>query len=271
VVTSFLLLVITGMPLKFYYTDWAKVMFGMLGGAEAARTLHRFGAIITFLYFGLHLASVARAVWRNRGAVRDPHTGRWSPRRIFRSVFSPDSMIPTHRDVADFWAHQKWFFGKGKKPQFDRWTYWERFDYFAVFWGVFIIGFSGLVMWFPQFFTSFLPGWIINVALIVHSDEALLAAGFIFTVHFFNTHFRLEKFPMDTVIFTGRVSKTEMLHERRRWYDRLVAQGRLDQHRVKDEWKRWQRITRPIGFLFFGTGAVLLVLIIYAMATRLVH
>ena len=66
---------------------------------------------------------------------------------------------------------------------------------------------------------------MINVALILHSDEALLAAGFIFTFHFFNTHFRIEKFPMDTVIFSGRISKTELLHERKRWYDRLVAAG----------------------------------------------
>ena len=88
-------------------------------------------------------------------------------------------------------------------------------------------------MWFPAFFTRFLPGWVINIALIIHSDEALLAAGFIFSIHFFNTHFRIEKFPMDTVIFSGRVSKTEMLHERKRWYDRLVADGRLDQHRVR--------------------------------------
>ena len=58
VVTSFLLLVITGMPLKFYYTDWAKVIFNFLGGAEVARTLHHFGALITFLYFGLHLAKL---------------------------------------------------------------------------------------------------------------------------------------------------------------------------------------------------------------------
>jgi len=85
-------------------------------------------------------------------------------------------------------------------------------------------------MWFPETFTRFLPGWAINIAHIIHSDEALLAAGFIFSIHFFNTHFRIEKFPMDTVIFSGRVSKNEMLHERRRWYDRLVAQGRLDEH-----------------------------------------
>jgi hypothetical protein len=126
-------------------------------------------------------------------------------------------------------------------------------------------------MWFPQFFTTFLPGWSINIALIVHSDEALLAAGFIFTVHFFNTHFRLEKFPMDHTIFSGRISKTEMMHERKLWYDRLVASGKLEQYRIRDEWDRWKGIARPLGFIFFGTGLVLLALIIYAMVTRLLH
>jgi hypothetical protein len=98
-----------------------------------------------------------------------------------------------------------------------------------------------------------------------------LAAGFIFSIHFFNTHFRIEKFPMDTVIFSGRVSKAEMLHERKRWYDRLVAEGKLDEHRVKDEWERWKNIARSFGYFFFGLGLVLLGLIIYAMATRLAH
>ena len=180
-------------------------------------------------------------------------------------------MMPTLAGLADFIAHQKWFFGRGPKPQFDRWTYWEKFDYFAVFWGVFIIGVSGLIMWFPQFFTRFMPGWMINIALIVHSDEALLAAGFIFTFHFFNTHFRLEKFPMDTVIFSGRISKTELLPRAQRWYDRLVACGRLDDYRVKDEWERRKTIARAFGYLFFGLGLILLVLIIYAMASRLWH
>jgi hypothetical protein len=114
-----------------------------------------------------------------------------------------------------------------------------------------------------------MPGWIINIALVVHSDEALLAAGFIFTFHFFNTHFRLEKFPMDTVIFSGRISKTEMLHERKRWFDRLAAEGRLEEYRVKDEWQKWKRIHRSFGFVFFGVGLILLLLIIYAMVFRL--
>ncbi|HVS52851.1 MAG TPA: cytochrome b/b6 domain-containing protein [Opitutaceae bacterium] len=271
-VTSFLALVITGMPLKFYYTDWAKTMFRWLGNAEVARTLHHYAAVVTFAYFVLHVSSLVMNSWRNRGALRDPATGQLSPRRAWGVIFGPDSMVPSFQDWRDFIAHNRWFFGKGPRPQFDRWTYWERFDYFAVFWGVAIIGFSGLIMWFPNFFTHFLPGWIINIALVVHSDEALLAAGFIFSFHFFNTHFRIEKFPMDTVIFSGRISKTEMLHERKRWYDRLLAAGKLDLYRVKaDDWEGRKNIAKTFGFIFFGTGLVLLVLIVYAMISRLGH
>jgi cytochrome b subunit of formate dehydrogenase len=271
VVTSFLLLVLTGMPLKFYFTDWAKTLFHLIGGAESARALHRLGAIVTFAYFGLHLGSLVGKYWSGRKDVRDPQSGKLQLKRFWNVLFGPDSMIPTIQDWRDFVAHNKWFFGKGSKPQFDRWTYWEKFDYFAVFWGVFIIGASGLIMWFPATFTRYLPGWLINIALVIHSDEALLAAGFIFSIHFFNTHFRIEKFPMDTVIFSGRISKNQMLHERRRWYDRLVAQNRLDEYRVRDEWLRWKGIARSFGFFFFGLGVFLLLLILYAMVVRVMH
>lgn len=271
VVTSFLLLVMTGMPLKFYYTDWAKGLFAVIGGAETARTLHRFGALVTFLYFGLHVFSLVGKAWSGRKSLRDPADGKLHLKRLGKILFGPDSMMPTWQDWKDFVNHNKWFFGKGDKPQFDRWTYWEKFDYFAVFWGVFIIGSSGLVMWFPETITRLLPGWVINISLLIHSDEALLAAGFIFSIHFFNTHFRIEKFPMDTAIFSGRVSKAEMLHERRRWYDRLVASGKLEQHRVRDEWLRWKNIARSFGYSFFGIGIILLLLIVYAMVSRLAH
>ena len=77
---------------------------------------------------------------------------------------------------------------------------------------------------------------------------------------------------MDTVIFSGRISKTEMLHERRRWYDRLLAAGRVDVYRVRgDDWEGRKNIAKTFGFIFFGTGLVLLGLIIYAMVSRLGH
>ncbi len=272
VVTSFLALVVTGMPLKFYYTGWARLMFNLLGGPEAARVLHHLAALVTFLYFGLHLWSLVITFWRSRAALRDPATGRFSLGRLWSAVFGPDSMVPSLQDGRDFVAHLKWFFGRGPRPQWDRWTYWERFDYFAVFWGVAIIGLSGLVLWFPKFFTTFLPGWLINIAVVVHSDEALLAAGFIFTFHFFNTHFRLDKFPMDTVIFSGHISKTEMLHERRRWYDRLVASGKLEEHRVlHSDWSTRKTLYKTMGFVFLGVGVCLLALMVYALVSRLGH
>ena len=130
--------------------------------------------------------------------------------RLQTMLWGPDSMVPQPQDAIDIYRHFKWFLGSGPRPQFDRWTYWEKFDYWAVFWGMFIIGGSGLLLWFPVFFAQFLPGWMFNIATLVHGEEALLAVGFIFTIHFFNGHLRPEKFPMDTVIFTGRISEDEL-------------------------------------------------------------
>jgi thiosulfate reductase cytochrome b subunit len=269
VITSFLLLVITGMPLKFFYTDWAKALLALMGGQEVTSVLHRMGALITIFYFAVHIASVISALIVGRKQFTDPETGRYSASQVVSAAFGPDSPMPGIQDFKDIIAHNKWFFGRGPKPQFDRWTYWEKFDYMAVFWGVAMIGLSGLIMWFPETFTVVLPGWAINVALIIHSDEALLAAGFIFTFHFFNVHFRPDKFPMDRVMFSGRMSKSELLNERKRLYDRWVAQGELEQHRAGHEWESWQKIALPAGFMAFMIGLVLMVLIYYAMASRL--
>jgi len=170
------------------------------------------------------------------------------------------------KDLSDFWATLKWFVGKGPRPDYGRWTYWEKFDYFAVFWGVAIIGFSGLLLWFPEFFTKFLPGWLINVATIVHSDEALLAVGFIFTIHFFNTHLRPDAFPMDKVIFTGLVPLEEYKKDRPYEYQELKKSGNLKKMVVKDYIpKKWEKFIYILGFTFLSFGVILILLIIYSV------
>jgi hypothetical protein len=179
--------------------------------------------------------------------------------------WGPRSMTPQPRDIVDLWHMVKYFLYLGPRPKFDRFTYWEKFDYLAVFWGVAIIGISGLVLWFPVAATNVLPGWALNAAYLVHSDEALLATGFIFLFHFFHTHLRPEAFPMDTVIFTGRMPLELFKEERALEYERLVAQGKLDEYLVPAPTAAELRRAYIFGFIALTIGIVLAVFIFWAL------
>jgi cytochrome b subunit of formate dehydrogenase len=251
VITSFLGLALTGMMLKFSYTTWAQVLSHLLGGFEAAGFIHRVCAVLTFTYFGLHLYDLRRK-------------RRASGKTWRQYIFGPDSTVFNRRDWREFIASLRWFFGKGPRPEYGRWTYWEKFDYFAVFWGVAVIGTTGLLLWFPAFFTHIMPGWMINVATIIHSDEALLAVGFIFTVHFFNTHFRPERFPIDTVVFTGGEPLEKFKRDRPREYEQLLERGELERHLMPAPPPIVEKFWRRFGFAALGIGLSLIVLIIYA-------
>jgi len=251
VIISFLGLAITGMTLKFSYLGWAQWISALLGGFESAGYIHRLCAIITFFYFGLHIFDVIRKK-------------RKSGKSWFKYITDEDSMLPNRTDLRELIETLKWFIGMGRRPRYGRWTYWEKFDYFAVFWGVAIIGTTGLMLWFPEFFTRFLPGWIINVATIVHSDEALLAVAFIFTVHFFNTHFRPDKFPMDTVIFSGRISVDELMEDRPREYEKLVKNKELSKHLIDPMPEPFLKGFKIFGAIALTIGISLILLIIWA-------
>jgi cytochrome b subunit of formate dehydrogenase len=252
-IVSFIALALTGMTLKFSYTGWAAVLSRMLGGFETAGYVHRASATLMFGLFVTHLWDL------NRKRKRE-HGGSW-----WRMLTGPDTMLFNRRDLAELGQSLKWFVGVGPRPRYGRWTYWEKFDYFAVFWGIFVIGATGLMLWFPVFFTRFLPGWLINVATIIHSDEALLATGFIFTVHFFNTHLRPEKFPMDTVVFTGRMPLAEFRRDKPAEYEALVASGRLEDHLVEPYPPVVIRAVRAFAWTALAIGTFMVLWIVYAM------
>jgi len=251
VIFSFFGLALTGMMLKFSYAKWAQALSRLFGGFEAAGWIHRLCAVITFAYFALHLWDLVRCKRRSGMSWREFITGA-------------DSMVLNRNDWKELVDSLKWFFGQGPRPRYGRWTYWEKFDYFAVFWGVAVIGSTGLLLWFPAFFTRFMPGWMINVATTIHSDEALLAVGFIFTIHFFNTHFRPEKFPIDTVIFTEGVPLEEFKKDRPREYQQMVERGGLEQYLMAPPVPLAVKLWRRLGFAALAIGLLLIALIIYA-------
>jgi cytochrome b subunit of formate dehydrogenase len=253
VIVSFMVLVITGVPLRFSAAPWAAPLMRMLGGAQVAGAVHRFCALITFGYFGLHLATLVRKLMRAEKKS---------------SIFwGPESMVPQPKDIKDVIAQFKWFLGLGPRPRFDRFSYMEKFDYFGVFWGVAIIGGSGLLLWFPTFFSHFLPGWMFNVATVVHGDEALLALGFIFTVHFFNVHLRPEKFPIDLVIFTGSARAEYFKEEHPLEYERNVKEGRLEQLYVPAPSRAAYLTAVWLGFAALVVGLIVIGLVVYAVLT----
>ena len=243
---SLMILTLTGIPLFFPDAPWAIPLMTALGGPQIAGTIHRVNAVIFAGVFFWHLFYLAWTLGRN-----------WKNFKIF----GPNSLVPNLQDGRDMLAMFKWFFGKGPRPTFDRWTYWEKFDYWAPFWGVTIIGVSGLIMWLPGFFGSFLPGWIFNVAAIFHAEEAFLAVVFLFTVHFFNNHFRPDKFPLDVVMFTGTFSLEEFKEQHAVQYQRLVDSGELEKHLVDPPSAAKLAASKVLGFTLIVIGLTLLTLV----------
>ena len=248
---SFLGLAFSGLPLLFSHEAWAGRLARFLGGFQTAGTLHRLCAVVMLSVFVTHLGRICQRLFVQKD---------------LSILWGPSSMVPQPRDFFEMVGHIRWFVGLGPQPTFDHFTYWEKFDYWAVFWGMGIIGGSGILLWFPERFAYVVPGWAFNIATVIHGEEALLAVGFIFTIHFFNGHLRPEKFPMDSVIFTGRVTVAEMEEERPDEYARLVKTGRIDEVAsvAAEPWV--YRLGRTAGTVAVILGLLMVGMILYAFA-----
>ncbi|MCX5804451.1 MAG: cytochrome C [Proteobacteria bacterium] len=255
-IISFFGLVITGFPLKYHGTPWAKALISFMGGAHKAGLYHRFAAVILI---GLFLYTI----WRGISFIFSKGSGRSGWRGWIDRLFGPDSLMPNKNDWPQFKGMVKWFFGRGDMPQFGRWTYWEKFDFLAVFWGMFIIGGSGITLWAPEAASYIYPGWVLNIASIVHSEEALLAALFIFTVHFFNTHLIPTKFPMDPIIFTGRQKLEELRRFRSLEYERLKNENRLDELKIEHPCISMKIFASMFGLASLWLGIIFTIILLW--------
>jgi len=247
--TTFLGLAATGLPMRFSQSAWARLFASGVGGFGAIIFFHKLCAVVLTAAFLIHVKDIFQ-----RGLVNREKGIFWGS----------TSMVGNWKDVKDLFGHLRWMVGLGPKPQFERYAYWEKFDYWAVFWGMVVIGFSGYAMWFAPFFARFLPGWALNAVLVIHSEEGLLAILFIFSIHFVNTHLRPDSFPMDMVIFTGVESEDEFKHKRPIEYQRMVKEGKLES-RIGIAPPLWLlNFSKVVGFSAIFIGLLLLVLTLSA-------
>ena len=201
-ITSFTLLALTGLPQLFVLSGWAQGFMSLLGGLDGVRKIHHLAAIMMGFVFIYHVFSV----------LFDMIAGR------------PALMLPRLQDVKDALHASAYLLGRrDDKPQYDRFDFRQKLEYWALIWGTLLMGLTGLVLMFPQLVAQFLPGVVIYAAKAAHGLEALLAIASIIIWHMYNTHFAEGMWPLDSTIFTGKISRERMMAEHPLDYQRLIA------------------------------------------------
>ncbi len=177
-------------------------------------------------------------------------------------LLGPDSLFPRPQESRTVSACSNGSSTGGKTPVRDRWTYWEKFDFLAVFWGnVHHRGVrSDHVA--DRAFSHVMPGWMINIVHLAHSEEAFLAAVFIFTIHFFNNHLVPDKFPLERNIFTGTYTLEALKKERPLEFQRILQENRIEEIKCNGPGTGIQFFAGVFGIasVLIGLGMTVLIL-----------
>jgi hypothetical protein len=246
-------LTLTGLPLKFSRHPWVAALMMLFGEPDRAGFFHRIFAILLAGVALFHAVSVCIMRTDRKKPLRDRISG-------------PDSLLPGTRDARQFMGTLRWFSGRGPRPDLNRWSYREKFDYWATLITVGALAASGIVLWFPTVFARFLSGHWFNLAMVIHGYAGLMTLGFILMIHLFNTSLRREGFPVNDVIFTGQLSEGEFQVERSAQYARLAETDALNQLRVGPASIRKRKISFYAAVASQVLGIVLFILIVCATA-----
>jgi formate dehydrogenase gamma subunit len=200
----FTLLAITGLSQKFYEYGFSQWLIMNLGGVDSVRLIHRYAGILFAILTVSHILIASIGV-------------------IFRKWQA--TMVINRKDFTDAVDNLKYYFGLTDHPaRCDRYDYKQKFEYWGVIVGGLLMIGTGFVLWFPAFIARYLPGEFIPAAKAAHTNEALLAFLVIIVWHMYNAVFSPEVFPLDTAIFTGRISAKRMKHEHPLEYERITGE-----------------------------------------------
>jgi formate dehydrogenase gamma subunit len=189
----FILLVITGLSQKFHTFELAQKVILVFGGIDEARLVHRACGILFSGLMVLHMTVGSVGVILKR----------WQP-----------TMLITKKDFLDAIDNLRYYFSLSSHPaSCDRYDYKQKFEYWGVVMGGVLMVVTGFILWFPKISTTLLPGEFVPTSRAIHTNEAMLAFLIIAIWHIYNAVFSPEVFPIDTVIFTGKISRERMLHE----------------------------------------------------------
>ena len=224
--STVIILALTGFPLRHASEPWAKPLYSFMGGPEIVPIIHRLTGSVLLILFVYHTIYWMVVFYQNRivPLIEEKRLTPWNATREFFSM----EMVPNKQDwvdIVDTWKFLLYINNLPAKPYRMSWR--EKFDYFAPYWGVPILGPAGAALWWRDEISHVVPGWVLNAAYIMHTDEALLAILFLFFVHWYNVHYAPEKFPAAKVWLSGYLSEDEMIHEHYGEYVKVMTENGL--------------------------------------------
>jgi formate dehydrogenase subunit gamma len=183
---SFILLAYTGFPLKFPEEWWSRLMIQSVGGFDNRTIIHHFSGLVMI---GVSIYHV-----------------------VFHILEKPRyDVLFNLKDLGDFKQQIKYFLRySDEHPNFGRYTWKQKFEYFGAGFGAVVMGFTGLLMWQPFDAMKYFPLGVVQIANLFHTWEAVLASIAVFIGHFYDEHF--DKFPNLSWV-TGNIPEEEMRHE----------------------------------------------------------
>jgi formate dehydrogenase gamma subunit len=192
---------LTGLPQKYRECPISQDLLSTPERIFLIRQVHHIAAIVLGLVALYHLGRIIYLMTRRK---------------------LPGDLLPTGQDVRDAWHMLQYLlFLRKDKPKFGRYNFEQKVTYWFVFFGIAIMGISGLIIWFPVLVTQFLPGGVVPAAKLTHSTESMVMAIFIVIWHIYHVH--IER--LNLSIFTGRLSEEEMRTFHEKEYKRLTDQS----------------------------------------------
>ncbi len=180
---SFFLLVLTGFALKFP-DSWFASMLTL--GEHMRGLLHRIAAVVLIGVSVYHIFDIA--------ITREG-------RRLVRDLF------PTLDDVRGAWQNLSYYLGlTAQKPEFPRFNYAEKAEYWALVWGMFVMAGTGIMLWAKVVVGNLLPRWWLDIATAIHFYEAVLATLAIIVWHFYQVFFDPDVYPMNWAWWDGKMT-----------------------------------------------------------------
>jgi len=197
---SFTVLLLTGLPQKYRTTSWSQQILATPENLYTIQTIHHIAAVVLLLLVIYHLANAIYNMAR---------------RRLTSDMFIS---WQDFRDAGRMVAYL--LFLRKNKPAYGKYSFEEKVTYWFIFFGIGILVFSGIILWFPEIITRLFPGSVIPAAKLAHSTVAIVAGIFLLIWHVFHVH--LER--LNISMFTGKMNEKDMRTYHALEYERLTGE-----------------------------------------------